>query len=86
MKIEALGEFPAFTLLFHYCRPKETDLTVYAVDAGEPTDYNLVLTAAKFEGEKMVGEPSELIVAKEWVLANLEKILENVPDPEAIVA
>ena len=83
MKIEALGEFPAFTILFHHCRPKESDFTVYAVDAGEPTDYNLVLTAAKFEDDKMVSQPSELIISKEWVLANLEEILANVPDPEA---
>ena len=83
MKIEALGEFPAFTVLFQHCRPKLADFTVYAVDAGEPTDYNLVLTAAKFEDGKMVSDPSELIVAKEWVLANLEEILSNVPDPEA---
>ena len=82
MKIEALGEFMAFTILFHYCRPKETDLMVYSVDTGEKTDYNLVITAAKFEGEEMVGSPSELIISKEWVLENLEKILANVPDPE----
>lgn len=83
MKVKALGEFPAFTILFHHCRPKETDLTVYAVDAGEPTDYNLILTAAKFDDDKMIGESSVLIVSKEWVLENLEEILANVPDPEA---
>ncbi len=86
MKIEALGEFMAFTMLFHYCRPKESDLMVYAVDSGEPTDYNLVLTAAKFEGDKMMGDPSELIISKEWVLENLEKILANVPNPETASA
>jgi hypothetical protein len=82
MKINELGEFPAFTILFQYCRPKESDFIVYAVDAGLPTDHNLSLTAAKFEENKMVGDPSELIVSKEWVLENLEKILANVPDPE----
>ncbi len=86
MKIEAPGEFAAFTILFQHCRPKETDFTVYAVDAGEPTDYNLVLTASRFEENKMVGDPSELIISKEWVLENLESILANVPDPETASA
>ncbi len=86
MKFEGRGEFTAFTYLYQYCRPKESDFTVYAVDAGLPTDYNLVITAARFDEDTMVSDPSELIISKEWVLENLEKILENVPDPETASA
>lgn len=78
--------FPAFTYLFQHCRPKETDFIVYDVDSGQQTDCNLVMKAARFEDEKMVGDYSELIISKEWVLENLEEILKNVPDSETVSA
>lgn len=74
--------FPAFTLLLHYCRPKDTEHVVYSVDGGEPTDFNLVMQAGKFEDEKLVGEPSTLIISKQWVLDNIDKIVGTVPDDE----
>jgi hypothetical protein len=78
----ALEDFMAFTYVFQYCRPKDKNYLVYNVDAGLPTDYNMVMQAAVFEDDKMISDPAELIVAKEWVLENLEEILKNVPDPE----
>lgn len=82
----ALEDYMAFTYVFQYCRPKNKNHLVYSVDAGLPTDYNMVMQAAVFEDEKMISDPEELIVAKEWVLENLEKILANVPDPETTSA
>lgn len=79
---DKLSDFMAFTYLFRHCRSKHDDFYVYEVDAGMPSDYNLVLKAMKVEGDAMTGDPAELIVAKEWVLENLEEILANVPDPE----
>lgn len=79
---DKLSDFMAFTYLFRYCRPKREDFFVYEVDAGMPTDYNLVLKAMKVEDEAFSGDSEELIVAKEWVLENLEGILANVPDSE----
>lgn len=84
--IEELSGFMAFTYLFRYCRPNHEDFFVYEVDAGMPTDYNIVLKAMKVEGDAFSGDPgdpAELIVAKEWVLENLEEILANVPNPSA---
>lgn len=83
VQADKLSDFMAFTFLFRHCRPKHDDFFVYEVDAGMPTDYNLVLKAMKVEGDAFSGDPTELIVAKEWVLENLEEILANVPDPEA---
>lgn len=74
--------FPAFTLLLHYCRPKDVDHLVYSVDGGEHTDFNLVMHAGKFEDEQLVGEPSTLIISKEWVLENIDKIVGTVSDAE----
>jgi hypothetical protein len=79
---DKLSDFMAFTYLFRHCRPKHEDFFVYEVDAGEPTDYNLVLKAMKVEDEALSGDGEELVIAKEWVLENLEEILANVPDPE----
>lgn len=78
MKVTGVEEFGAFHVLFRYCRPVLNDYLVYEVDAGEPTDYNLVIKASQFEGTKPVGEPHTLIIAKEWVLENLEAILNTV--------
>jgi hypothetical protein len=83
VQADKLSDFMAFTFLFRYCRPKHDDFFVYEVDAGMPTDYNLALKARKVEGDAFRGDPIELIVAKEWVLENLEAILASVPDPEA---
>jgi len=80
---DKLSDFMAFTYLFRHCRPKREDFFVYEVDAGMPNDYNLSLKAMKVQDGALTGEPEELIVAKEWVLENLEEILANVPDPEA---
>ena len=74
--------FPAFTTLFQYCRPKLGDMIVYEVDAGTLTDPNLVIYAAEFTGETLIGETHELMISKEWVLDNINEILANVPDPE----
>jgi hypothetical protein len=84
MKVVAdtLKDFMAFTYLFRHCRPSYKDFFVYEVDAGEPTEYNITLKAMKVEGDAFAGDPAELIIAKEWVLENLEEILANVPDPE----
>jgi hypothetical protein len=79
---DKLSDFMAFTYLFRHCRPKHEDFFVYEIDAGEPTDYNLVLKAMKVEDEALSGDGEELVIAKEWVLENLEEILANVPDPE----
>lgn len=79
---DALEAYMAFTYVFQYCRPKDKNYLVYSVDAGLPTDYNMVMQAAMFEDDKMISDPAELIVAKEWVLENIEEILKNVPDPE----
>lgn len=81
-----LSDFMAFTYLFRHCRPKHEDFFVYEVDAGEPTDYNIILKAMKVEDNHLSGDSAELMIAKEWVLENLEKILENVPDPETTSA
>lgn len=81
-----LSDFMAFTYLFRHCRPKHEDFFVYEVDAGEPTDYNIILKAMKVEDNHFSGDSAELMIAKEWVLENLEKILENVPDPETTSA
>lgn len=80
---DKLSDFMAFTYLFRHCRPTHEDFFVYEVNAGLPTDYNISLKAMKLEGEALTGESAELIIAKEWVLENLEEILANVPDPEA---
>lgn len=82
MKIKALGEFMAFTYLFRHCRPNYKDFFVYDVDAGKPTEHNIVIKAMKIEGDTFVGDPVELIIAKEWVLENIEKILTNARDSE----
>lgn len=79
---DELNDFMAFTYLFRHCRPKHEDFFVYEVDAGMPTDYNIALKAGKFNGAEMIGDYSELIIAKEWVLENLEKILSKVPMSE----
>lgn len=75
-------DFPAFTMLLHYCRPKDTEQIVYSVDGGEYTDFNLVMQAGKFEDEKLVGESSTLIISKEWVLENIDNIVGSVSDAE----
>ena len=80
---DKLSDFMAFTHLFRHCCPKHEDFFVYEVDAGMPTDYNLSLKAMKVQDGALTGDSEELIVAKEWVLENLEEILANVPDPEA---
>jgi hypothetical protein len=79
---DTLDNFMAFTYLFRYCRPKHEDFFVYEVDAGLPTDYNIVIKAGKFNDTEMIGDYSEMIVAKEWVLENLEKILDKVPQDD----
>lgn len=83
---DKLSNFMAFTYLFRHCRQNHDDFFVYEVDAGLPTDYNIVLKAMKLEGDVFTGDPVELIIAKEWVVENLEKILADVPDPEATSA
>ena len=75
-------DFPAFTILLHYCRPKDNDHLVYSVDGGEYTDFNLVLHSGKFEEETLVGEPSVFIISKEWVLENIDNIVGSVSDAE----
>jgi hypothetical protein len=78
MTTDILEDFMAFTYLYRYCRPKESDFFVYEVDSGSPTDYNIVLTAAKFKDDEVQGDAAQLIVAKEWVLENLSKIMDKV--------
>jgi len=79
---DALDKFMAFTYLFRYCRPKMPDFFVYEVDSGSETDFNLVMLASKFLDGKAVGEFSELTISKTWVMENLEKILDSVPELE----
>lgn len=74
-----LSDFMAFTYVFRHCRPKLQDYYVYEVDAGEPTDYNITFKAMKLEDNQLVGDEVELSVAKEWILENIYKILEQVP-------
>lgn len=81
--VDKLDDFMAFTYLFRHCRPDREEFFVYEVDAGMPTDYNLSLKAMKLQGDALIGDSEELIIAKEWVLENLEEILANVPNPEA---
>ena len=70
--------FPGFTRLFKYCRPSIGDAIVYDVSAGNPTDPNLIMKASCFDGEKPIGEVFEFIISKEWVIENVEKILESI--------
>ena len=74
----SLDDFMAFTYVFRQCRRNHDDFFVYEVNAGLPTDYNLVMTAMKSEGGTLTGEPVELVVAKEWVLENLHEILAKI--------
>lgn len=85
MKVSGITDFPNFTKIFHFCRPKEIDLTVYEIDAGLPTEPNIFMRAAKIEDDKIVGETSELIVAKEWIRENMQAIIgtEDVHTPSA---
>ena len=76
---ESLEGYMAFTYLFRYCRPALVNHFVYDVDAGNESAPNLILRGAEFNGEKMVGEYTTVIVSKEWVLENIDKILEKVP-------
>lgn len=77
---DQLSDFMAFTHLFRYLRPKLNDYFVYEVDAGAPEDYNIIFKAMKVEDNEMVGEEYEILVAKEWVVENIDKILEKVTD------
>lgn len=79
MKIEmsedSLHEFRNFTQYFRDLRPQYNDYIVYEVDAGEPKHLSLVLTARKFDREtkKLVGEPYDLVISKEFFLEDIKK-------------
>ena len=84
MRINAIDEsmkireaFPSFTALLKYCRPNAGDAIVYAVDAGMPTEPNLVMKASLFDGENPIGEIIEFVISKEWVLENVALILQK---------
>lgn len=77
--IEELSGFMAFTYLFRYCRPNHEDFFVYEVDSGKPSDYNIVITAGKIVDGDM-SDPMTIMISKEWVLENLDKILKNVEE------
>jgi hypothetical protein len=74
-----LSDFMSFTYVFRHCRPKLQDYYVYEVDAGEPTDPNIFFRAMKLEDDHLVDDAVELVVSKEWILENIYKILEKVP-------
>lgn len=74
LMLERLYDLVSLTMLYRYVRPEEKDKFVYAVD-GE-LEYNIVLFASEIDEDgKLVGEPSELIIAREWVKQNAEKIV-----------
>lgn len=62
--------FPQFTELARKFRPYIGDALVYEVDAGEPTDYNVVMKAACFDEDMNMldKEPHIFIISKEWLL------------------
>lgn len=61
--------FPEFTKLVQKYRSYLGDVLVYSVDAGEQTDYNIVMKAALFDDDmEMIGDSVDFIVAKEWLL------------------
>lgn len=72
---ESFHEFRNFTQYFRDLRPQYNDYIVYEVDAGEPKHLSLVLTARKFDHKtkKLVGEPYDLVISKEFFLEDIKK-------------
>lgn len=73
-------EFDAFNYVLKFCRPNMSNYKVFEVDAGLPTDQSIIMRAAEFDGDKMVSDPYDFIIAKLWVLENLDTILRQVPE------
>jgi hypothetical protein len=80
MRIKDL--FPAFTLLLNYCKPGDSMRLVYNVEETTPLEPNLIMHYAKFEEEKMVGESGVFIISKQWVLDNIDNIVNSLPIAE----
>lgn len=76
----SVEDFSAFNVLFHYCRPNMTDHLVYEVDAGGPEHQSLLMYTSKFENGQPAGQAYPFVISKEWVIENLDKILETVPE------
>jgi hypothetical protein len=74
--------FPAFTLVLNYCRPSESNCLVYNVEDSTPKEPNLVMHYAEFNDEDMIGESKIFTISKQWVLENLDSILQSLPYTE----
>jgi hypothetical protein len=67
-------EFEAFTLVLHYCRPLMTDYEVFDVDSGTAEQKSLLMKAIKVRGVDR-GDEYSFVIAKEWVVENVDNIL-----------
>jgi hypothetical protein len=65
--------FMAFTYVYWYCRPTETDMFVYSVDMGEVEDQSLTMDVMNMKGDER-----SLVLSKVWLMENLPEILEKV--------
>ena len=67
--------YDTLTTIFKKIRPNENPkAVVYSVDAGEPTDYNLVFHAGEIVKGEVIGEPITVILSKEWIIDYLIEI------------
>ena len=65
--------FPLFTAIYRAYRPHEPEHVVYEVDTNDIEDFSLTFTAAKVEGDAVVGESSTLVLSKDWLIENYKK-------------
>ncbi len=69
-------KYPALTTLFRAYRKDYPSYVVYSVDFGKPEDYNIVLSAAEFDGDTQISETVEMILAKSWIAENMNLTVE----------
>ena len=65
--------FPLFTAIYRAYRPHEPEHVVYEVDTNDIEDFSLTFTAAKVEGDEVIGESSTLVLSKDWLIENYKK-------------
>lgn len=65
--------FDALTWLFYRLRPKSPEgMVVFFADAGTPDSPNIVMQAGRFARGVLQEEPTEVIIAKEYVSDMME--------------
>ena len=70
-----ISDFENFTRYLQHVKPLYKDYYIYEVDLGEPTDYNVIMHASRFENGEMVGDPYQFIVSKEYFVEDFAKFI-----------